>query len=464
MDLIYWDDAEYKLKFVLDNPNIQLPRTVRVIQGYMIDEDDAIASGQVLTMHGKKKTDQLIGHDMYGKELAIPLSCSYRVKLIRTHNQRQFKCINEICYSENPPKFVKIENEHALGSGNVLEKDSLLEIKDHVFSENGSIVALNCLVFRDGLEEQVVTLPIDFQSSFTECLPPDVYIREYLLNALYKQYGASFSFQFLNVNNNECTYGPDLGVISIEKKLSKTMVMATSIIENVKHALTFSAEIPITIQIATEEKQANPRKDNIDLRRFDYLPANNPYTNGILQDQIYDELLTPSIGRSAGRSSHREGSQISKYSSRSRSFTNPDSMEHPSLRRSPDSMEHPSLRRSKSSVKSKLSFKNIKKSVTKLTSSKKHNQHNDKESKIDFLSTQKFSTNRDCAASIGGCSIDVTSNGSASIYSESFKNLIDCMDALSIDHQPTEPARHSRQLSKGKTSLKYLTMFNLIVP
>ena len=443
-----WVDAEYKLKFILDNPNIQLPRTVRVIQGYMIDEDDAIASGQVLTMHGKKKTDQLIGHDMNGKELAIPLSCTYKVKLISTRNQRQFKCINEICYSEDPPKFVKIENEHALGSGNILEKDSLLEIKD-VLSDNGSIIALNCLIFRDGVEEQVVTLPIDFQSSFTECLPPDVYIKEYLLNDLYNEYGAPFSFQFLNVNNNECSYGPDLGVINIEKKLSQTMVMATSIIENVKHALTFSAEIPITIQIATKEKEVNSRKDTIDLRKFDYLPANNPYTNGILQDQIYDELLTPSIGHRTGRLSCREGSQTSKYSSRSRSFTNPDSM------------KRPSLRRNKSSVKSKLSF--IKKSVTKLTSSIKHNQHNDKESKIDFLSTQKFSTNRDCAASIGGCSIDVTSNGSASIYSESFKNLMDCMDAFSIDHQPAEPVRHSRQLSKGKNSLKYLTMFNLIV-
>lgn len=458
MDLMIWDDAEYKLKFVLDNPNIQLPRTVRVIQGYMIDEDDAIASGQVLTMHGKKKTDQLIGHDINGKELAMPLSCSYKVKLICIRNQRQFKCINEIFYSEDRPTFVKIENEHALESGNILEKDSLLEIKDSV-SDNGRIIALNCLVFRHGVEEQVVTLPIDFQSSFKECLSPDVYIKEYLLNDLYNEYGAQFSFQFLNVNNNECSYGSDLGVINIEKKLSKTMVMATSIIENVKHALTFSAEIPITIQIATEEKQANPRKDNIDLRKFDYLPANNPYTNGILQDQIYDELLTPSIGRRTG--SYREGSQVSKYSSRSRSFTNQDSMERPNVRRNKSSDLSKDFEKY---IKSKLNFKNFKKSVAKLTSSKKHHQHNDKESKIDFLSTQKFSTNCDCAASIGGCSIDVTSNCSASIYSESFKNLMDRMDAFPIDHQPTEAVRHSRQLSKGKIYLKLITIFNLIVP
>ena len=51
---LHWNDTEYKLKFVLDNPNLQLPQIVKVERGYMVDEDNNLASGQILTLHGKK--------------------------------------------------------------------------------------------------------------------------------------------------------------------------------------------------------------------------------------------------------------------------------------------------------------------------------------------------------------------------------------------------------------------------
>ena len=155
-DNLVWNDTEYKLKFILDNPNFDLPQVVRIHQGHMIDEDDALASGQILTIHGKKKIENISGHDIYGKELNIPISCPFKLRILSLGSPRKFKNVQELCSTDSPPKCVLFSNDTLVSStiatspndddSTTLDPDVVLELKDNVLTSDGDIAGINCQV------------------------------------------------------------------------------------------------------------------------------------------------------------------------------------------------------------------------------------------------------------------------------------------------------------------------------
>ena len=255
-DLV-WKNTEYKLKFILDNPNFELPQVVRIHQGHMIDEDDALASGQILTIHGKKKIENVTGQDIYGRELNIPLSCPFKLRVIAMTTPRTFKDIRELCYCESPPSFVSLQQD-AVGCDDIeLTSDTILELKDKVMTSDGEIAGLNCRVDdQNDNEGRTITLPMHFIGGFTETFSYQQLHKRYIIADLIKEFKLPINVQFLSNTEKNSSYGPHLGLLTLERKRAMNSILATTIIDNVRHALTFSAELPVTIQVATGIKKS----------------------------------------------------------------------------------------------------------------------------------------------------------------------------------------------------------------
>ena len=76
---IIWDPSEHNLTYVLDN--FELPQMVRIIQGFMTNEEDALEYGTILTLHGETDIKKLKGCNSQGRNIYIPLNCQHKVQV-----------------------------------------------------------------------------------------------------------------------------------------------------------------------------------------------------------------------------------------------------------------------------------------------------------------------------------------------------------------------------------------------
>lgn len=451
-DRIVWNDVEYKLKFVLDNPNFELPQVVRVVQGHMVDEDDSIASGQVLTIHGSNRVENIIGHDVYGKELKIPLNCPYKVKIISIGNPRRFKSVNELCFCENPPNYVLAEDTLTTGSNITLKENSVLELLDHVIDDDGSIIGINCCLDTN----TTITLPINLSVSFLETISSEISGQRLLLSDIADLYTLPIQVEFLPVADKNCGYGPRLGVISLQKKSCTNSILSTAVIDGVRHAITFSADLPITIQMAIgvlgneSDNHIENWTERIDIKKFEHFSTPDPYSPMAIQDKIYDELKTPMLLR---RRDNRHGT----YRHTSSFSEAPSRKEKPipnvSKKRTLSIDLGKDMKDLEKFVKSKFGFKSFRRrSSGKYGKDKKEKKRINTESDFDVHSTRKNGTSEDGDSSTG-YSIDMRSNESESIYNDSYLRVVNSTDTMSFDSRSVQSVRSKNTRGSGDSGI-----------
>ena len=518
-DNLVWNDTEYKLKFILDNPNFDLPQVVRIHQGHMIDEDDALASGQILTIHGKKKIENISGCDIYGKELNIPISCPFKLRILSLGSPRKFKNVQELCSTDSPPKCVLFSNDTLVSStiatspndddSTTLDPDVVLELKDNVLTSDGDIAGINCQVSNnDNTAHRTVTLPMHFVGSFVETLSKKQCEKRYLVADLVKEFNLPLNIQFLSTSEKNSAYGPHLGAITLEKRKAINSVLATTIIDNVRHALTFSADLPVTVQVATGIKKSpysypssntapasvssTHAASQVDLKRFDYCSPSDPYSGVTLQ--TFDDLCTPMLPRRGSQLHQRRGSGESRTrsvdndyhrsSSRYRSassvsdfsnayYNNSNSSKFQSNSSLISSNNGNNNKNNKGHNKSKDLSKNIEnffkfRGLRKSMSSKlgrdrssfnasSQSQRKQNMQDADYLDEERSFIQSDDGNSSAAdlFSIAPTSNGSDSTCNEStYSRMTECIDSISIaDHHHTTTMtpdrRRRRHMRKG---------------
>ena len=443
VDGLTWKKTEYKLKFVIDNPNFALPQVVRVIQGYMVDEDDALASGQILILHGKKQVVRVLGKDESKKDINIPLNCPYEVKILSLSQRIPYSCINDICVMEKLPSLLKINEDIVTPDGILLTANTIIEVKKKVLSDLDEIIGLLC--HSEG-DTKTFMLPSSMKGSFTESISNDALTKKYLLSEVIKEYGLPVEVQFFPVSNKDCSYGPHLGILTLQEKNLHSAVYATSVIDGVRYAMTFSAELPVTIQVSSgaHEMRAYASRNRINLTKFDYIDT-DPYSLVTIKNEVYDELSTP---RPLSRRQNSTNS-IKSYKSCPAQIT---SQTHKTVQDS-------SIKRSKGTelskdfeklVKSKFGFNKLRRSMSKLRDKNAAKQTvSPRSNSIDFDMRSTSMTSEDGSSSTGDYSVDVTSTGSGST-SGSFQHIIECMDTLSMNHRLSRTPstkRHSRKSS-----------------
>ena len=466
VDHIIWTTTEYRMKYILDNPNFGLPQIVRVVTGYMHDEDDCLASGQILTLHGRKTIEKLNGRDAHGKEVNIPVNCPYKVKLLAVGNKRVFKSIRDICKCENLPEAIRNSGIMSTGSGTCYPSGTRLLVRKRLKSDIEQPIGLECEVASTG---EPVHLPLDFASSFEEDLPDEVLTRRFFVWEVVKEYGLPIEVQFLPVTDRVSGYGPNLGTIRVEKVLSSDVVMATSVLDKVRYAMTFSADLPVTIQVAkgmmdhltTYEETRLKEHQGVDLSKFENLTLTNPYAPVLFQNEVYDKLKTP-VPRRKLRPPQRDSSldanklpqrkipmpelrrskteDFIRIPTKFREIRELESFVREKLNLKPPSTK-PKLKREKAII-TNVEYSPIRTSPrrspvprrTAMTPSPR------KEVRLHGLE-KRPSSSRSGSGSIGACSIDYNSNGSA--CNEPHQRIIQYMDAASLNDVAIEPSRRS---------------------
>lgn len=484
LDNLVWGDTEYKLKFILDNPNFQFPQIVRVVQGHMVDEDDALASGQVLTIHGKKKIENILGHDVYQKEVNIPTSCPYKFKLVSLGNPRRFQGVRELCYCEYPPTYVRLEEEFSedLNSNDSsgeqskeesVGRDVILQLKDEVLTNDGDIIGINCQVESyDKHNIKTITLPIHYNGVFVESLPYDVVGKQYTMSEMLKEQSLPIQIQFLTSQEKNCAYGPHLGIIQLEKKHVVNSILSTTMIENIRHALTFSADLPVTIQVATGRKMNSSQLNvtniptSVDLKRFDYCVNSDPYSCVTMQN--FDELRTPMLprrNRSRKQSAisyelcspmvtrHRSATAVEKTIKTASSLSNgTKNGSDCDIKRGGSSDLGKDLKEIENFFKFKFRFKNFRRSFSSKSST---SSNRDKSSErtpflhrradMDLDDSTTYTTSYDGQSSIADIrSIGVTSSGSGGTCNDSCYTESLTFDSRSVGSQQ-QTRRHRRK-------------------
>ena len=523
-DNLVWNDTEYKLKFILDNPNFDLPQVVRIHQGHMIDEDDALASGQILTIHGKKKIENISGHDIYGKELNVPLSCPFKLRIQSLGSPRKFKDVQELCSTESAPNCVLISNDTLVssaiatspndGHSTILNSDVVLELKDKVLTSDGDIAGINCQIdSNDSTPNRTVTLPIHFVGSFVETLSNKQCEKRYLIADLLKDFELPLNVQFLSSSEKGSAYGPHLGAITLERRKTINSVLATTIIDNVRHALTFSADLPVTVQVATGIKK-NPYRypsssaaaasvsstqaaSQVDLKRFDYCSPSDPYSGVTLQ--TFDELCTPMLPRrgshlhqrggggcggqhlSKARSVDNDYHRSTRYSSASSvsDFSNSYNNNNNNNNSSKKSQSNSSLNNNNNNNKNKgnnkskdlsknienfFKFRGLRKSMSSklgrdrsssngsTTSQQQRQRKQNMQHSEDLDETQSFIQSDDGNSSAADLfSIAPTSNGSDSTCNEStYSRITECIDSISVADHHHNNHHHTTTMSPDR--------------
>ena len=460
MDLqnLNWNKTEYKLKFVLDNPNFELPQVVRVVRGHMVDEGNLLSSGQILTLHGKKNIEKLIGCDGFGKDISIPFECAHKVTLISIGEPRRFTCVNELSFCENPPKFVNVEAELLTGDGSSYAANSKFEILDHGITNNDIVVGISC---REDKEDggDTIILPINLKCNFTETVSCELGSKQYLLCEVVEKYNLPLQVQFLpTVTRNNNGYGPKLGVISLSKKFSKSVILATTIIDGVRHALTFSADLPVTIQAATDmaynkTKRGYVDSTNVDESTFDFLSNADPYSSAIIHNEIKENprRMRNSMSIPSSMVSVRNADYISSYTPSVSHKSLPS--QKPTERRSispKGRIRTLSLDLSKENAnnsKSRFGFKYLRRSISRMTRSNKSSKKSSRDETQDY---DRVSTRTSDFSDDGTSIADTYSQISGSTRNEEFRQIAQCIDNLTLDNQalPTVNPRLSRISSK----------------
>ena len=268
-DATEWSEKSYKLEEILKE--FSPPLTVFVDEGYMLDESDSLAAGQVITIQSQETLMQFKGLDEENKKVCIPMHCPFKVKMVSQLEGRAFSSIREISDANPPAKFVKVLSKGQKESASINKGDRLkilLSERDstgptflHLRNQNGKHLRLSA----------------NFNGKFCECGEND---EEYMLEDLvYRE--LPFFIKFV-VSNEKSSVSDLVGIIKITELANETLAFCTSY----SNGKRFMAAFPITFDV-----KVRPAKlSNIDDNNSNELKTDNNRLQK-LRESIYIENL-----------------------------------------------------------------------------------------------------------------------------------------------------------------------------
>ena len=260
MDVKEWSDVSCTLDEILKE--FSPPLTVLVDEGYMLDENESLAAGQVITIQSKETLMQFKGYDAENKKVCIPVNFPFKVKVVSQLEGRLFNNIGEITSAKPPAKFVKLLSKGQKELANVIKGDRLkilLTERDkqgptflHLRNQNGKHLRLS----------------VGFNGKFCECGESD---EEYMVKDLvYRK--LPFSIKFV-VNNEKSKIGDLVGIIKITEITNETLTFCTAYSSGKR----FMAAFPVTFDVKVRPVKTwkvdneDSNKSTIGSKRFERL-------------------------------------------------------------------------------------------------------------------------------------------------------------------------------------------------
>ena len=290
---ILWDPAEYKLMHVLDN--FKLPQIVRVVEGFMFTEDDSLASGTVLTIHGEQRIEQILAVDSNGtgNEIYIPLSCPYKAQVTVPDREKIYKTVKDLCNATPLPKCVLVHEKISV-SGVKIPSGRWLIVKSISKNRNDEAVGISVELMDDNVRN--IVLPLKTVGNFSPCpLPVDQGRSYFIRDLVSRTFPLWIKFQATEEIN--APPRPQMSVIKLLKLQTANVVYATSVIGGMKFAISFSRDLPVTIEVArgmldqsaTYARRVKVAAEQVDIDVLSHLTKTNPYSS-MYQSAVYADV------------------------------------------------------------------------------------------------------------------------------------------------------------------------------
>ena len=299
-DLINWEKTEYNLAYLLDN--FPLPQMVRVVEGYMLTEDDSLASGTILTLHALKAVTTLKGRDERKREISIPLNCPNEVKLVSTNGRQNimFHTVDDMCRNNTIPKYVKINRSFSYRIIKMNPGD-LLKVQCKNLTKDGEASGIIVSPVNRKCEPHTFSLPLDTVGDFTPFMPQNFEEKVFEIKELSDNCILPFTVKFLSKGRQ---FGSHLGEIELNQIVTSEIVLATSKIDGVTYAVTFPRNLPVTIQVARGMLDNDQIYTNlcqmlhneIDLNVIEQRLQVDPHAGYCLNTSVYDSFQAQQDG------------------------------------------------------------------------------------------------------------------------------------------------------------------------
>lgn len=290
---ILWDFEEYRLTYVLEN--FQLPQIVRVVEGFMFTEEDSLASGIVLTLHGQQKVQQIhaIDDNGNGSDVFIPISCPYRVRVTVPDREVTYRTVKDLCNATPLPKCVLVQEKISF-AGVKIPTGRWLIVKSISKDKNDQAQGITVELIDYTVRNLV--LPMKTVGNFAPCpLPPDQG-RAYFIRELCDRCFPLW-VMFTPTADREQPYGPHMGIVKLIKLQSMDVVFSTTEIDGEKFAISFSKSLPVTVEVArgmldssaTYSRRCKVAEEETDFDVLSHVTDANPYSS-MYQSAIYADV------------------------------------------------------------------------------------------------------------------------------------------------------------------------------
>ena len=277
---VVWFSDQHSLAEIVDE--FKLPVLVKVVDGFMINEEECLDSGTILTIHGQRSLEKIAATDQLDRDMRIPLDCKHKV-IVRPYSEvKVYNTVREICEETRLPKCIQNNREFKF-HGDCFEIGTTFIIKS-IFCENEAPKGLS--VTTAGDRARRMTLPLAVRGDFMQVQLPKDRNRLYRIEELMDR-DFPIVVEFIPTSDKNSEYGPRLGRVRLKRRYSTNIVYGTNYMDNEKLLIAFSRELKVQLQIGrvivVEEEGAystiaEPKADRIDDEIIKLLLHLNPFT------------------------------------------------------------------------------------------------------------------------------------------------------------------------------------------
>ena len=306
---VVWTSEVYTLDHVLKSMKQQT--LVKVDEGAMNNENDVLECGEILTIHGEIKMQQILATDGNGQRQHIPIHCVHQVEIM-TFSDKIYKTIRDICNAVNLPGMVENTKQFTY-YGQAFTTGSQFEINS-LYTENNKAAGLSMICISS--KKVRISLPLSVRGDFKEVLFPADREKQFMIKD-HVDRKLPLCIGFIPTSENNPQYGPHLGRVTLKEIQEVDMVSATAHEKDGDIFKSFSRQLEVTLVIGTE-LGANHDYSTVGWQGYDrdevYVPMNwnnkdtdkdaNPFQNLIKRNgpkgcscpnDYQQDLSTPSI-------------------------------------------------------------------------------------------------------------------------------------------------------------------------
>lgn len=247
MENLVWSECNETLEDILKNPRVQLPQIIKLSSPICdVNTSESVEKDQIIVIHSKQIFHNVEGLDSSGKTIKIPTACPHQIRRrVAPGNEVVYESIKDLAKAEPLPRFVEVRN--AEGIDNVSNGDRLKVV---IVEKTGGVPGI--IHFRNSSGKHVkisVEENISFQSSVSD--GSNQFVAK--LAEKSKEFPINASFQ----KNKDTPKGfLDLGVFTINKCSSETVVIASAKKSDTEYAITFPIESDFKFQVNSKLKMA----------------------------------------------------------------------------------------------------------------------------------------------------------------------------------------------------------------